>query len=255
MGWAKAKRGAAKCSAGNNKTIKHICFVPPPKGALVYMYSWFRTTVPALGQPMSHIQNQVTVLALKADEGCDAAEKRGLSRLSAFDMSIHHPDSVSDARHVCVCVCVSSHLHLICSLLMKPWVSLSFSFSPSSSTPNFFSPLTRTRWTFLSDTLIYFCSSLPLSSFCLSSFSPWPGLMQLLLPHPSCSATLSPPSASLPLLHFLSAHFLKFLLSSPFLACSSYSPSFFLFHSYFSFSPDFFLHCIHLLLSHHMPLS
>lgn len=39
-------------------------------------------------------------------------------------------------------------------------------------------------------TLIYFCALLPLSSFCLSSFSPWPGLMQLLLSLPSCSAAL-----------------------------------------------------------------
>ena len=51
--------------------------------------------LPALGQPVSHIQNQVTVLVLKVDAGLCAAVKHGLSRLSAFDVSIHHPDWAS----------------------------------------------------------------------------------------------------------------------------------------------------------------
>lgn len=71
-------------------TIRHICSVPTPK---VHLSTCILSLgLPALGQPVSHIQNQVTVLVLRVDAGRCAAVKQGLSRLSAFDVSIHHPD-------------------------------------------------------------------------------------------------------------------------------------------------------------------
>lgn len=110
--------------------IKHICFMSPPK---VHLSTWVLSLgLPALGQPVSHIQNQVTVLVLKVDAGCCAAEKQGLSRLSAFDVSIHHPRL--GLRLLAMYASVSCHPHLVCSLLMK---SQSL-FLPCLTTPNFY---------------------------------------------------------------------------------------------------------------------
>lgn len=67
--------------------------MPPPKVHLSTCILSLR--LPALGQRVSHIQDQVTVLVLKVDVGRCAAVKQGLSRLSAFDVSIHHPDEAS----------------------------------------------------------------------------------------------------------------------------------------------------------------
>lgn len=69
-------------------TIKRSCFVPHPKGALVYMQSWFRTTCP---RPAS-VPHTESGYSISFESGCCAAVKQGLSRLSASDVSIHHPD-------------------------------------------------------------------------------------------------------------------------------------------------------------------
>lgn len=46
------------------KTIKHICFVPSPK---VHLSTCILSLgLPALGQPVPHIQNKVTVLKVDA---------------------------------------------------------------------------------------------------------------------------------------------------------------------------------------------
>lgn len=107
-----------------------------------------------------------------------------------------------------VFLCVPFHPHLIFSPLMKaqslPLLPPNIAFLLLSFRPDELFSLILT--------LIYFCSLLPLPSFCLTSFSPWPGLIQLLLPRPSCSAALSsicsPPSSSLP---FNSLPWLPFL--------------------------------------------
>lgn len=120
-----------------------------------------------------------------------------------------------------VFLCVRFHPHLIFSPLMKaqslPLLPPNIAFLLLSfGADELFSLIL---------TLIYFCSLLPLPSFCLTSFSPWPGLIQLLLP---------PPSARLPHLHFLSTRF----LDSPSSMCSYCSASSsFPCCTYCSFSP------------------
>lgn len=86
-----------KSSAENNSA--HL-FSANLTGAFVHAFG-----LPALGQPVSHIQNQVTVFVLKVDASRCAAVKAGLSRMSAPDVSIHHPDcAFVSQRPLSICV-------------------------------------------------------------------------------------------------------------------------------------------------------
>ena len=181
---------------------------PPPfkKGALTCILSSGRS---ALGLPVSHIHNQVTILLLKADAGRCAAVKQGLSRLGAFDVSIHHP---WDKVYMCVCECVFLHPLLVWSPSMKTQpLCLPGVIAPKSSP----TPLPQTQWTFLSDT----CFNL----FLLFAPPPSPVffLPQYFLPmaRPHATFTVSSLVLTHSLLHLLSClFFTSFTLAS--LNCS-----------------------------------
>lgn len=166
-------------------TIKHICSVPTPK---VHLSTCILSLgLPALGQPVSHIQNQVTVLVLKVDAGplC-CCEARALTHVCLWCV---YPSSCLGLclPTLAVYMCVSSLHHL-----------LSFNENPVCVfPPNIpFSPLPQTRWTFPSDT--YF------NLFLL----PAPSLLSasLLSPHGQVSCnfySLIPPALPLSPLHLL----------------------------------------------------
>lgn len=196
-------------------TINRICFLLRLKKK-VHLHVFLGLS--ALGQPVSHIQNQVTVLVQKVDAGCCAAVEQGFSRLPDFDVSIHHLEEAFLSLHslyvyASVCVCFLSPCLL--SLNDNPVSqSCAESYHPKSCARLSLGLNELPRLTLA---LIYFLLLAPpslLSASVLSPLSQASCNFYCLIPR---AQALSPPSARLPLLHFRSDCFFKFNISVPFL--------------------------------------
>lgn len=168
------------------------------------MRSQFRTTCP---RPAS-VPHSESGYSISFESGCRPLCCCEVKALTPVCLWCVYPSSRLgfSLLTLLIYVCVSFHPHLVVSLLRDQVYPSRFSVLSSNNVLSFCS-FGLDELSCLILTLIYFCSLFPLFSFCLSSFSPWPGLMQLLLPRPSCLAALSPPSARLPLLYLLKSSF------------------------------------------------